>query len=727
MRLERLHVRNFGCLRDRKLEFAPGVNVIRGPNEAGKSTLQAAIIAALFRRPDTTDRGILSRASWGAGETYRLDMTLAAGGKTWRIEKDFAARTARLACGEEVWQGPKTVQSVLGDRLGLSSDDLFTSTAFVMQEELAAIGEGRQEIGDLLQRRVTGGADDVAVQNVLAQLDDEIATMWRGMERPAPRNPGAIRVATTRLEEAQGALSKAQEELRDLHTTQDALAEATEREAELAEELAVEQELLKRMEERQKAEEELADADGEYKRLDKLIQTAQKLEQEASEAEAAAGALAEIAEKGPAALESIDALERTAERERGRAEQVEGEIDRLEEEAAAAPKPWPIVNPLTVAGAVLVALGVVLGIAVKPWMLAAAAVGLALLAYGVAKSRVRPPMNYDARLGELREELSEAEAAIARAADEIASTLGDLGCDSRDDLAERLRQAQEHANVAEAKRSELRGLLGGETMESLLSEQRKQLHRCDDAEERLSSEELAAVAFSPREHVELQRKIVGLEQELQSVQKTKTESTVVVGRGEVEPEEVAGLREAVASAEERLANEERRLEVYRLVREVLAEAEEETLSRAAEQLGPRTGELLAEVTRGRYDTVRIDETSLDISVFSRQKNEQIPVQAGSAELSCATREQIFLAARLALAELLWPTDPPPLLLDDPFVTFDTERRRAAAAMLQQFAEGTQVMLFTCSGFYDNLGRVITLTEAEPSEPRRHGEEDTLLA
>lgn len=731
MRIERLRIRNFGCLRDAEYEFAPGLNVIRGPNEAGKSTLQAAIMAALFHRPDTTDRSILGRASWRAGEAFRLDITLVGGETTWTIEKDFAAHSARLEGGKEPVTGARDVQEALRTRLGLRSEKLFASTAFVRQEELAAIADGHDEIGELLQRRVTGGGDDVAAQDVLGHLADEIASMQRGVDRPAPKNPGPIRVATTRLEEAQAALGSAEEELRDLHTAQDALAEATEREGALAEELAVEQELLKRMEERKEAEDELAQAEAEYGRLDELIRATHKLEQEASEAEAAAGALAEIAEKGPAALESIDAVERAGERDRGRAEQLEGEGERLEEEAAAAPKPWPIVNPLTVAGAVLVALGVVLGIRLEPWMLASAAVGLALLAYGAAKTRVRPPIDHDTRLDELRGELDDARAAIDSAAGQIAAALSALGCDSRQDLDERLRQAREHANAAEAKRSELRGRLGTETVESLETTQREQWHRREAAKESLASEALSAVAFAPREHVELQRKIGRLEQELRSLQGTKTENAVVVQRATVEPDQVAGLREAVTGAEERLANEERRLDVHKLVREVLREAQEETLSRAAVLLGPRTGELLAEITRGRYDAVRIDETTLDIFVFSPGKGEEIPVQSGARtgghELSCATRAQVFFAARLALAELLWPSDPPPLLLDDPFVTFDPARRRATAAMLLQLAERTQVMLFTCSGVYDHLGRVITLTETGPSEAERHGDEDALLA
>jgi len=731
MRIERLRIRNFGCLRDVELEFDPGMNVIRGSNEAGKSTLQAAIIAALFYRPDTTDRSIVGRASWSGGEPYRLDMTLAAGEKTWTIEKDFAARTARLAGGDDVSHGPKAVQAALSELLGLSSEDLFTSTAFVMQEELAAIGDGREEIGDLLQRRVTGGADDVAAQDILSELDDDIASMQRGVDRPAPRNPGPIKLATTRLEQAQQDLAVADGELTDLHAAQDALAAATQREEELNEQLRVERELLDRMTARKEAEEELRAAKKEYARLDELIQAAQKLQKEAEDAEAAAAELAHIAEKGPAALESIEGVERTAERERGRAEELRAAIERLEQEAAAAPKPMPLVNPLTVAGLVLVGVGVTLGFAVTPWAFVGAAVGGALLAYGVAKARLRPPIDYDARLGELREELSEAEGAIARFAEEIASTLSDLDCESRDDLTAKLQRAQQHASTAEAKRSELRGLLGAETVESLRTLRGEQWHRRESAEERLAADELSAVAVSQREHVRLEQQIGELERELRSVQKTKTQNAVVVERASVEPEQIAGLREAVGAAREHLANEHRRLEVYKLVREVLREAQEETLSRAAAHLGPRTGELVAEITRGRYDAVRIDETTLDIFVFSPGKGEEIPVQSGARtgghELSCATRAQVFFAARLALAELLWPSDPPPLLLDDPFVTFDPERRRAAAAMLLQLAERTQVMLFTCSGVYDHLGRLITLTETGPSEAKRHGDEDALLA
>ena len=48
MRLRSLRVDGFGRLADRTFEFGPGLNVVVGRNEAGKSTLAAALVASLY-------------------------------------------------------------------------------------------------------------------------------------------------------------------------------------------------------------------------------------------------------------------------------------------------------------------------------------------------------------------------------------------------------------------------------------------------------------------------------------------------------------------------------------------------------------------------------------------------------------------------------------------------------------------------------------------------------
>jgi len=51
MRITRLQLRDFGRHRDLDIALAPGFTIIRGPNEAGKSTIQRGLELALFRKP----------------------------------------------------------------------------------------------------------------------------------------------------------------------------------------------------------------------------------------------------------------------------------------------------------------------------------------------------------------------------------------------------------------------------------------------------------------------------------------------------------------------------------------------------------------------------------------------------------------------------------------------------------------------------------------------------
>jgi ABC-type hemin transport system ATPase subunit len=83
--------------------------------------------------------------------------------------------------------------------------------------------------------------------------------------------------------------------------------------------------------------------------------------------------------------------------------------------------------------------------------------------------------------------------------------------------------------------------------------------------------------------------------------------------------------------------------------------------------------------------------------------------AGDGELSRGTVDQLYLAARLALIDLLFQDARPPLLMDDPFVTFDPQRRQAALHLCREIADTHQVLFFTCHDGYDGIAtEVITL-------------------
>ena len=101
---------------------------------------------------------------------------------------------------------------------------------------------------------------------------------------------------------------------------------------------------------------------------------------------------------------------------------------------------------------------------------------------------------------------------------------------------------------------------------------------------------------------------------------------------------------------------------------------------------------LSRLTRGRYGRVWTPLGEDSLRVDDRDGN-SLPVEA----LSRGTREQLFLALRLALAASYARRGAPlPLVLDDVLVNFDAERAQAAAELLRDFAQaGHQLLVFTC--------------------------------
>lgn len=96
--------------------------------------------------------------------------------------------------------------------------------------------------------------------------------------------------------------------------------------------------------------------------------------------------------------------------------------------------------------------------------------------------------------------------------------------------------------------------------------------------------------------------------------------------------------------------------------------------------------LIHKVTDGKYSRVVVDE-KLNIKVMEDSTNISVD------KLSVGTIEQIYLALRLSVAELFYPNDTMPLLLDDTFAYYDESRLKSALSYLLQMDR--QILLFTC--------------------------------
>ena len=123
MRIDRFAVRDFRKLvGDVEIAgLAPGITVISGENEEGKSTLLKALQTAFFDRHGLTGRAIDAIVPFGTkGLRPRIEVDFELDGTSYRLEKAFAqSPTASLEGGSGRWQGD-AAEDRLRELLGFS-------------------------------------------------------------------------------------------------------------------------------------------------------------------------------------------------------------------------------------------------------------------------------------------------------------------------------------------------------------------------------------------------------------------------------------------------------------------------------------------------------------------------------------------------------------------------------------------------------------------------------
>jgi uncharacterized protein YhaN len=88
MRFTRLLIESFMAIQRADIEFGPGLNILYGPNDLGKSTLARAIRAALLVPPGSAESAHFE--PWYADATPSVSLTFVDGSaQFWRVSKNF--------------------------------------------------------------------------------------------------------------------------------------------------------------------------------------------------------------------------------------------------------------------------------------------------------------------------------------------------------------------------------------------------------------------------------------------------------------------------------------------------------------------------------------------------------------------------------------------------------------------------------------------------------------
>jgi recombinational DNA repair ATPase RecF len=174
VKLRSLRVDGFGRLADRTFEFGPGLNVVVGPNEAGKSTLAAAIVASLYG----LGRGEKDRWRPWLGATYATALTYeTADGARWEVHRAFERDTkgvrvydadgadaaARLGSGKSLSPGEAHLRISL---------DVFLQTACARQRSIALDTGSANDVSTALAQALGGGPKEDAALGAIKRLDE---------------------------------------------------------------------------------------------------------------------------------------------------------------------------------------------------------------------------------------------------------------------------------------------------------------------------------------------------------------------------------------------------------------------------------------------------------------------------------------------------------------------------------------------------------------------------
>ncbi len=189
--------------------------------------------------------------------------------------------------------------------------------------------------------------------------------------------------------------------------------------------------------------------------------------------------------------------------------------------------------------------------------------------------------------------------------------------------------------------------------------------------------------------------IDGLQDKRNAYEREKEELTAtlagVLAQAETQEKRAAYLAD-IEAEEERLLEEkarlERRLQAVRTARELLVRARHNLASRYLEPV---------EKTLAGY----IQKLGFALPAKARFSADGTPVlEEGAAYrnaeyYSAGIKDMLWFCVRLALVEALYTADPPPILLDDPFVNMDDKTTEKAKSLLRELSKKYQIVYFTC--------------------------------
>ena len=242
LEITRLELVGFGKFRERTIDLTSGLNLIEGPNEAGKSTIQSFITGMFygFFQPGTKRRSYTPHRDkycpWDQG-SYRGVLVCKNEERSWRIERCFDKDNETVnvyddQTGDDLTldfpYNPVTRQPQVGEKLLGLSKTAFNNTANIAQMTCASVSREADfsaEVNDKLLSVMKTADASLSLSAVIHELDSRIEQIGSPKKSKTPY--GQACQLKKELEEELEESGKNQKDYQQLCTQMDRLAEQT--------------------------------------------------------------------------------------------------------------------------------------------------------------------------------------------------------------------------------------------------------------------------------------------------------------------------------------------------------------------------------------------------------------------------------------------------------------------------------------------------------------------
>jgi uncharacterized protein YhaN len=707
VRITRLQVRDVRRYRDLDLALAPGLTIVRGPNEAGKSTIQRALELAFTRKVTSVQADLEGLRPWDAGEDARPVVSLEFthededGTHAGSLEKAFRGTrgTVRFQLDDEVVTDPALADERLAELTGVPTEAFFRSTASVRHHEVADLARDEAALRDRLQASISGA--DRGTSAAKKKLERAL----RDLNTRGDRNPGRLKVAEAAVEQLRASVDAGEAQLAQLGHDREALSLAKERRATAESALAERRALLEKARQAERLNAERQTAQERFERYRQAVQASEELD------------TLRASHPSPTPLPVLrPAVERLRTLDTQMATLTAALAGEVEVQFEVPPEPtWrplsriavvAVVGGLLLAGVGFAAtlVGALGSLAPILEYLGAVAAGvgllLALVAWWLRRGAKTQTQLRDVEIDRRLRGRSQMELELRQAQAESAARLESIAAADLATAEELLSKEEAHVASIDRLTAQLEGLVGREPAETLASNRDAAALEVDQKTAALGA--LGPIAREPRARERLEVEVREQEEALERARDEEANARARVEANAVDAEQVAGESERLAVWRDQLAALQRRARILDLTLRSIERAEQATMRTATRYLEKRMFGDLDRVTAGRYRRVRVDDRTLDMAVWAPEKGDWVDVRA----LSQGTLDLVYLTARLGLVRLVTGDRRPPLIFDDPFVTFDDERAKRTLGLLRQLTSEFQVIYLTTSDRYDSAADAI---------------------